>query len=141
MLLWLILEYTVGLHDTYIAWHPYVTMFALIIPIVTYRLALREKIEDKYGKLTFSQAFMCGFILTVFGTILAVPLQLAFHKLVNPDFFANMIAYSVKTGHSTPEQAAAYFNLNSYLLETVIGTFGFGILLSLILGFRMRTVK
>ena len=50
-LLWLILEYTVGLHDNYIAWHPYVTMLAIIIPIITYRLALIEKLEENIHKL------------------------------------------------------------------------------------------
>ena len=141
MFLWLISEYAIGLQDTYITWHPYITNLALIIPIVTYRIALNEKIEQNYGKLSFKQAFFSGLIMTVFGAILAVPLQLAFHKLINPDFFANMISEAVKKGHSSPEQAALYFNLKSYILESVLGTLIFGVILSLILAFRMRTVK
>ena len=139
-LLWLILEYTVGLHDTYIAWHPYVTMLAIIIPIITYRLALIEKLEEK-GKLSFKDAFISGLIMTIFATVLAIPIQLIFHKVINPDFFANMINYAVTHGKETLEQAAQYFNLKTYLIESTLGTLLIGIIISLILAFRMRTVK
>ena len=51
MLLWLALEFMVGLHDTYIQYHPYVTMFAILIPVVCSRMALKEKQELHNGKL------------------------------------------------------------------------------------------
>ena len=141
VLLWLIMEFEVGLQDKYVSVHPYISLLAFLIPVVTYRMALREKIEEKYGKLSFRQAFLSCFLITVFGSILAVPVQIGFHKLVNPDFFETMIMYATEHGHSTLEQAAHYFNLQNYIIESVIGTFVVGTIISLILAFRMRTVK
>ena len=38
VLLWLITEYAVGLQDTYIFFHPYVSIVvAIVIPLITYR--------------------------------------------------------------------------------------------------------
>ena len=140
-LLWLILEYTVGLQDNYISLHPYVSVLAMIlIPVITYRLSLIEKL-DKKGKLSFKDAFTSGLILTLFATVLAIPIQLIFHKLINPDFFANMIQYAITHGKERLEQAAQYFNLKTYLIESTLGTFVVGVIISLILAFRMRTVK
>jgi len=141
VLLWLITEFEIGLQDKYVSVHPYISLLAYLIPVVTYRMALREKIEEKYGKLSFKQAFISGLLMTVFCSILAVPIQLGFHKLVNPDFFETMIMYSTEHSHYSLEQAAHYFNLQNYIIESVIGTFFVGAIISLILAFRMRTVK
>jgi hypothetical protein len=142
VMLWLVLEYMVGLQDTFIAWHPYVTLVVMLgIDFATYRLALKEKLEQKFGKLSLRQAFISGVILTIFSCILAVPLQMAFIKLINPDFFQIMIAYTAKAGKVTMEQAAQYINPGTYIAESVLETFIFGIIISLILAFRMRAIK
>jgi hypothetical protein len=142
VLLWLIIEYAVGLQDTYVALHPYVSIImGALIPIATYRLAFIEKIEDNFGKVTYWQLFFSGLLITVFACILAIPVQLGFHKLINPDFFETMILYTSVHSRQTIEQAAAYFNLKSYIGESVLFAFVTGSIVSLILAFRMRTVK
>ena len=142
VLLWLITEYAVGLQDTYIFFHPYVSIVvAIVIPLITYRLAFIEKLEQKFGKLTFGQVFLSGFLITIFTCILAVPVQLGFHKLINPDFFETMILYTSRHSKQTLEQAAMFFNLRSYIAESVLTTFLIGNMVSLILAFRMRTVN
>jgi len=142
VLLWLILEYTIGLQDAFISWHPYMTLIiTFVIDIATYRMALNEKIEQKFGKLSFGGAFMSGLLITIFACILTIPLQLGFLKLVNPDFFQTMLLYTTKTSKITLEEAARYINLNAYMMDSVIETFIFGIITSLVLAFRMRTIK
>ncbi len=84
MLLWLSLEYVVGLHDSYIQFHPYVTMIALLIPIICIRLALVEKKDDLNGRITFKKALISGLIITVFAAIFAVPVQYLFHTIYQP---------------------------------------------------------
>jgi hypothetical protein len=141
-LLWLMLEYMVNLQDTYIAWHPLVSiLLSIIIPAVTYRLALKEKIEEKFNKLSLKQAFISGLLMTIFTSIFTIPVQLGFLKFVNPDFLESMITYTVKSAGASPEQAAMYFNRVSYIMESAIITFIIGIIISVILAFRMRTVK
>lgn len=143
MLLWLAVEFMVGLHEEpLIVYHPIVTMFALIIPIVCARMAVNEKIELLGGKITFGQAFLTGFLVAFFAAVLSVPSQLIFNKLINPDFFSNMIIYSVKMGKAKSyEEAAMYFNPTSYIIQAGLGTLVFGTLIALIMAWRMRTEK
>jgi hypothetical protein len=142
VLLWLILEYMTGLQDTYIAWHAIISLLlSIIIPAVTYRLALKEKIEEKYNKLSFRQALLSGFLMTIFTSIFTIPVQWVFLKYVNPDFLESMIAYTVSSRGARAEQAAMYLNHTSYIIESAIITLVIGLVLSVILAFRMRTVK
>ncbi len=142
MLLWLVIEYAVGLQDTYVFFHPYVSIvMATLIPLGTYRLALIDKLEQKFGKLTFTQAFMSCLLITVFTCILTIPVQLAFLKFINPDFIETMILYTSKNSRHGAEQAAMFFNFKSYIGESVLFTLFIGVIVSIILAFRMRTIK
>ena len=146
MLLWLSLEFMIGLHDTFIDYHPYVTMLALIIPVVCSRLALTAKKEELNNKLTFKQAFATGFLTSLFAAILSIPVQLTFHFLINPDFFDNMIANSVKHAElmkmhvaQAKLQAQQYFSLNSYIVMSFFGTLIFGTIIAFVMARIMRT--
>src|ERR1019366_8209226 len=102
-LLWLCTEYLIGLQDKYIVFHPYVSVFSILIPFLCIRLALIEKADLLFQKISFKQAFICGFILTLFATIFSIPVQMAFLKLINIDFLDNMIAYAVQHGKQPKE--------------------------------------
>ncbi|MBL0308775.1 MAG: DUF4199 domain-containing protein [Bacteroidetes bacterium] len=140
MLLWLSLEYMVGLHDRFIAYQPYVTLLAVGISIFCIHRALIEVQKEALHRLTFRQAFVIGFIITLISAVLAIPVQIIFHQLINPDFFQNMKEYSVKHAIELNEdveraklQAESYFNLTSYLLQSVLGTLVSGTVISLVL--------
>lgn len=140
MLLWLSLEYMIGLHDQYVEYHPYVTMLSIGIPVFCIMKALKDVQDEELRPLTFRQAFMVGFIITMMAAVLAIPTQLIFHQLINPDFFQNMKDYAVKHAAEMNEDldkakrnADLYFNLTSYVLQSVIGTFISGTLISLVL--------
>ncbi len=148
MLLWLSLEYMIGLHDKYVAYHPYITMLALVIPIVCSRFAIRDKTEELSGKITFKQAFLTGFLIAFFAAVLSVPSQILFHKLINPDFFDTMITYAMKRAeglnldvNKAREEAQLYFNLTSYIIQSGLGTLVFGSIIALVLAWRMKTVE
>lgn len=141
MLLWLALEAVLGFHDKYIAYHPYVTMLALAIPIVFSRMAVRDKKEVQGGTISFKQALITGLVITVLAAILAVPVQLVFHYWINPHFFEDMINYAVVNGKSSAQQAAMFFNLTSYIIQSVVGTLIFGSVVALVVALLMRTKK
>ncbi|HLP49822.1 MAG TPA: DUF4199 domain-containing protein [Chitinophagales bacterium] len=148
MLLWLALEYMVGLHDIYIGWHPVITWFALLIPIVCTRLAIREKTELLNGKITFKQAFASGFLIAFFAAVLAIPVQVIFHKVINPDFFDTMLAYTVNRAESLKmntlkarEEAKLYFNLTSYIIQSGLSTLIIGTVIALVTASLMKTEK
>lgn len=139
MLLWLALEFMVGLHDRFIAYHPYLTLIALVIPVAITRMALISKRDELNGKITFRQAFFSGSVIAVITSALSVPSQYIFHYLINPDFFENMIKYAVANGKSTAEQAAHYFNFQSYLVQSIGGTLFFGLVIALVAAYFIRT--
>ena len=143
--IWLMLEYVVGLHDRFIDYHPVVTLFAVFIPIVTYYLGLRKKRNVDYdGSITLGQCFKAGMIMTVVLALLTVVFQVAFHYLINPAFFDNMINHAVeraaRNGKDTNEAfeaARENFNLRSYMLQSGIGMLVFGTLLTGIYSFAL----
>lgn len=148
MLLWLMLEYIAGLHDRFIQYHPAITLLALTIPVGCSYLAIKEKAIQLGGTITFKQAFITGFFIAVFAAVLSVPTQFMFHKLVNPDFFQTMIDYSSARAASlhmnvlkAKEEATMYFNLPSYIVQCFFSTLFFGVIISLVMAWRMRTVK
>lgn len=130
MLLWLIGEKLVGLHKEHIQYHPYVTMFALLFPIIGTMMALKEKRTENGGYLTFIQGFLTGFAVALIGTPMAVFIQYIFITFINPDFFTEMIAYAEAHGEPNSE---SYFNLNSYLLQSALGPLLGGTAISAIL--------
>ncbi len=149
MLLWLAVEFMVGLHEEpLMQYHPIVTLFALIIPIVCARLAIRDKLEMLNGKISFKQAFVTGFLIAFFAAVLSIPAQVIFHKVINPDFFDNMIGYAVKRAESlhvdmnkARQEAELYFNLTSYIIQSGLGTLVFGTIIAAIMAWRMKTVE
>ena len=64
--------------------------------------------------------------------------QIIFHKAIAPEFFPNMIEYSVSKGNSR-EVAENYFNLSSYILQSIFGTLSFGVVISAIVALILQT--
>lgn len=137
MLLWLAFECMVGLQNEYIAYHPYVGLLSVLIPVFVTRQSLEAKREELRSSFTFGRAFASGAIIAVIAAILAIPVQLIFHYLINPDFFDDMVTYAVNHGQNRDE-ALRYFNLNAYLFQSVAFTLIVGLLIALIAAFLMR---
>lgn len=144
--IWLMLEFLVGLQDRYIEYHPVVSMFAAVIPILFKYLGMRRKRDVDYdGTATWLQLFRTGMLITLFAAVLMIPLQYAFHNLINPRFFDNMIHHAVEhalANDQNPEKARedaeATFNLKSYLTQSVIGVLVMGTVLSVLYSFLLR---
>jgi len=61
------------------------------------------------------------------------------HTIITPDFFENIRAYSVEQGMMTQEEAEGYFSLSGYIVQSMIGALGMGIITSAIVAFFTRT--
>ncbi|WP_113922564.1 DUF4199 domain-containing protein [Cognataquiflexum aquatile] len=121
-LLWMVLERSVGLHDTHIDKHAVYTNFIAIPAISVYVFALLDKRKSFYhGKMTYLQGFICGLIITLFVTVLSPLTQYITSTIITPDYFENAIAYGVSIGKITPEAAEDYFNLENYIIQGLIG--------------------
>lgn len=140
MLAWMYFEKTMGWHDEKIADHATYTNFFAIPAILIYVLALLDKKKNFYsGVMTYKQAFLSGLILTVIVTVLSPLAQYITTTMITPEYFPNVINYAVSSGQMTQEDAEAYFNLKSYLVQSVIGALVMGIVTSLIVAVFVKS--
>lgn len=140
MLLWMVMEKLVGLHDVYIDQHAVYTNFVAIPAILIYFFALRDKRETFYkGKMTYTQGLVSGLIITAIVTVITPALQFVTSTFITPEYFQNASEYAVSQGLMSAEQAAEYFNTNSYIIQASIGAPIMGIMTSLIVaGFTKK---
>jgi hypothetical protein len=118
---WMVFEKLMGWHDEHIAQHYIYTNFFTIVAITIYVLALLNKRNSAYGgKMTYKQGFISGCILSIIIMILVPLSQFVTHKYITPDYFNNMIAYTVEEGILTKEAALSQFNLTSYIIQSAI---------------------
>ena len=140
LLLWMFLERLVGLHDKHIDKHQYLTMLYSIVAIALYVFALLDKRKNFYnGFMTYKQGFLTGLIITVIVTIFSPLTQWIISSVITPDFFENVIKYSVETGyHKTIADAEAQFNLKSYIVQSTVGALLMGIVTTAIVAIFTR---
>lgn len=117
-LLWMFLEKGLGWHDEHISKHVIYTNIFAIVAILVYVFALLDKRKNFYnGKMSWTQGFISGIIISVVVAILSPLAQYITHELITPEYFENAIEHAVETGRSR-EDAEAYFNLQSYILQS-----------------------
>lgn len=140
-LIWMLLEKLVGLHSTHIDKHMYLTNLFAIPAIIIYVMALRDKKRNFYnGQMNYKQGFITGLIISVIIMVFSPLTQWITSTLITPEYFPNAIDYSVESGyHATYKEAELYFNLKRYIIQSVIGAIGMGIVTSAIVAIFVRT--
>jgi len=143
VLVWMLLEKLFGLHDKHIDLHYYLTNLFAIPAIWIYVLALKDKKRNFYnGQISYKAGVVSGTIMTLIITLLYPILQWIISEVITPDYFTNVINYSLETGyHATREEAEAYFNLKSYIVGGLIWALIIGIATTLIVMLFLRSKK
>ncbi|MDX1783859.1 MAG: DUF4199 domain-containing protein, partial [Aequorivita vladivostokensis] len=77
-------------------------------------------------------------ILSVFAALLSPLAQYITHNYITPEYFNNVIEYSVTNDLMTREKANEYFNINSYMWQSAIGALGFGIITAAVVAIFVR---
>ncbi|NRA48243.1 MAG: DUF4199 domain-containing protein [Phaeodactylibacter sp.] len=138
-LVWMFIEKTMGWHGPKIEQHPYMTNIFSVIAIAVYVFALRDKRKSMGGQMTWKQGFMSGLIISIIVGLFSPLTQWITHTLISPEYFSNAIAFSVDAGYYDSEEAAkAYFNLQSYMMQSGIGSIIMGIVTSAVVAFFTR---
>lgn len=142
-LLWMLLEKWTGVHSTHLDKHQYVSLLFAIPAIAVYYFALTDKKKTIYaGQMSFKQGLFSGLLLTLIITLLSPVSQWFVSTVITPDYFNNVIAYSLETGYyATRKQAEAYFNLNNYIVQSILGAISMGIITSVIIAFIVKSKK
>jgi hypothetical protein len=138
-LLWMLLERLAGLHSTHIDKHVIFTNFIAIPAITIYVFALLDKRKNYYtGTMTYLQGLVSGLIISLIITIISPLTQYITSTIITPDYFDNIIQYSVKNGILSQEDAEANFNLQTYIIQGLIGAPVLGIITSAIVAIFTR---
>jgi len=141
-LLWMVFEKAMGWHDVLIAKHAIYTNFFGIIAVLIFVLALRDKKLNFYnGIMTWRQGFVAGLIVTIVVTVLSPLSQFIISTYITPYYFNNIIAYSVEIEAMNQEQAEAYFNLKSYIIQATFGALVMGVVTSAAVAWILKTKK
>lgn len=120
-LIWMVSERIAGLHDENISKHAIATNFFAFVAIAVYVVALLDKRKNDFnGKMTWIQGFISGLIITLGVTILTPLTQYLTVEVITPHYFDNMIRYAVENGLQTQEEAEGYFNVRSYMIQSVM---------------------
>ncbi len=123
MLAWMVLERIAGLHDEHIDKHVVFTNFVAIPAIIVYVLALLEKRRNFYaGVMTYKEGFISGLIISLIVTIFSPLTQYITSTIITPEYFANVIEYTVSQGEMSQFEAEEFFNLKSYIYQVLIAT-------------------
>ncbi|MCY2687831.1 DUF4199 domain-containing protein [Salinimicrobium sp. TH3] len=139
MILWMVGEKLLGLHDEYISEHAFYTSFFAIVAIGIYLLALYDKRKNFHnGVMSWKEGFKSGAILTLGIVILSPFVQLLISFVITPEYFANITEYSVETGEMTRQEAEAYFNISNYILQSLLWAAVTGLITAAIAALIMR---
>tara|TARA_R100001143_G_C3360653_1_gene135260 strand:+ start:10527 stop:11003 length:477 start_codon:yes stop_codon:yes gene_type:complete len=136
MLLWMLMERLLGFHDAHIDKHAIVTNLIAIPAIAIYVFALLDKRKNFYdGFMSYKQGFISGLIITLIVTLFTPLIQYITSTVITPDYFSNIIEYTVNEGMMEREDAEAYFNLKSYMIQATIGAPIMGLLTTAVVAF------
>lgn len=141
-LIWMVIEKVSGLYSENIDKHEMVSMFFMVPAITIYVLALLDKRKKDFeGAMSYKQGFISGLIITAFVTILSPLTQYITSVWIGPEYFENVIAYTVEQGKMTLTEAEDYFNLRNYILEGLIGAPIMGLMTTAIVAIFTRKKK
>ncbi len=139
-LAWMFIEKSLGWHDEKIAEHYYLSNIFAVVAIAVYVFALRDKKINFYkSQMNYKEGFISGVILTLFVTLLSPLAQYVTSEFITPEYFNNIIVYSVQEGKMTQEEAKAYFNTKSYMIQATIGAFVMGLITSVVVAFFVKS--
>lgn len=139
-LIWMVFEKTMGWHDVHIDKHATFSMIFAPVAIAIYVFALIDKKRNFYGRrMTFSQGFIAGLVMTLVVVILSPLSQYITSTYITPDYFGNVIAYSVSSGAMEQHAAEEYFNLKSYIIQSTIFAAVMGLITSAVVAFFLRS--
>lgn len=137
---WMIFEKSMGWHDVLIEKHAIYTNFFAVFAIGVYVLALLDKKNAYFnGNMTFKEGFLSGLVITIIIVLLSPVSQYIALEFITPEYFSNVIDYTVASGNLDQKSAEEYFNLQSYIIQAMIGAFVLGLITSAGVSFFVKS--
>jgi hypothetical protein len=144
-LIWIGLEYLVGMQTDYVAFHPMLTLLTLLIPLMLIYFGIREAQKSATAYFSYGDAFKTGFTITVVVAILNPLVQWLCYTLAFPGFFETLQASSEAQQLSlgidmevARTQAVEQYSLGRYLWQSFVGTLVGGTVIAAIIAIFVR---
>ncbi len=139
-LAWAFLEKSMGVYaenfENYFLYSLLFYVFALLL----YVLALKDKKEHFFNnKMEWKQGCVSGIYLTVIISLLMPIAQVIIHKAIAPEFFTNMIERSIASKNTDLVTVKNYFNLTSYIWNSIFMALSVGVVYSAVVARFLRT--
>jgi hypothetical protein len=142
--IWIIGEYFIGLHTSRVKYHPFITMFAIFIPIIVTIYSFRKEKQIIGKGITFMHLLQFSIVTSLISAVFSLGFQLIYTELVNPNFYQGMIDNTIieqqKSGMAiskAKEIAESYFNQKSYMIQILTSGLFTGAFIGLITAWRM----
>ncbi len=136
---WIIAEYLVGLHTTYIAHHATYTNLILVPSVAIMIWGLFARRAELGGELSYLQALGQGLGVGVTVGILSVGVQYLFFSFINPNFFSDFQAFAVQQGYMSMDAAETYFSLTTYAVQGAVFAPVAGLFTNAVAGLFLKT--
>lgn len=140
-LLWMTFEKMMGWHERPgIANHATYTMIFMIPAILVYVFAMRDVKQNRFeGTMNWKQGFLSGLGITLVVTLLSPLSQYITSEIITPEYFNNVIEYTVTELGKNQTEMEANFNLKNYIMQATIGALIIGIVTSAIVALFVRS--
>ena len=138
-LVWMYFEKMMGWHGESIEKQAIYTNLFGILAIVIYVFALREKREKYFkGIMSWQQGFLSGAILSIIIAAITPFAQYVVHTFISPEYFKNIISFTVDNELMKAEMAEKYFNLSTYMFQSAFFALSFGIVTAAVVAWFLK---
>ena len=136
-LAWAIFEKVLGVFGENISYYMLSSLLFYVLASIIYIAALKEKKFRFFnGNMDWKQGTATGLYMTIIIAVLMPLSQASIHEVIAPEFLENMIALS-----NDKVAAASYFNLKSYIMQTVFFTLSIGMVIGAVVSYFIQTKK
>lgn len=136
-LAWAMLEKSLGLFGENMSYYMLSSLIFYLFAGLLYTLALKEKKKHYFnGNMDWKQGCATGLYMTIVIALLMPLTQAALHEIIAPEFFENMINAS-----KDKVSARSYFNLKSYIIQSIFFALSIGMVISAIVAYFVQTKK
>lgn len=137
---WMCFEKAMGWHDEKIHLQQIYTMLFGIIAIVIYVFALLDKKKNYFNhSMNWKQGFISGAILSLIIAAFTPITQYITLEIISPEYFTNVINYTVEKERMTLEDAKNHFTLANYIYMSTFFGLSSGVVTAAIVAFFVKS--
>ena len=140
--LWILIEFALGFHTTFLEIGQYSGYFSIIVPIIIIYVALKEQSLRINGRLSVKEGINTGFQIAIYSAALFTLFLYVYNNYINPEWLNSLVEWERKKlllGGASDDEIERFMDQNRRMNNAVgqgvmsfISTTGIGIFITLI---------